>query len=83
MKERALLILSLLACIIFLATCLLAQDKYPVNRLISDRAQEGFSFWSPDGTKVAFTNARTGRMDVYVMEPDMQEIKREPKAANE
>ena len=36
--------------------------------------------WSPDGTKIAFTSARSGRMDVYVMDLDVEGIRAELKA---
>ena len=32
--------------------------------------------WSPDGTKIAFTSARTGRMDIYVMDLDLPDLRR-------
>jgi Tol biopolymer transport system component len=36
--------------------------------------------WSPDGTKIAFTSARSGKMDVYVMDLDIEGIRAELKA---
>jgi Tol biopolymer transport system component len=33
---------------------LLGQDRYPVRRLTSQPAQEGFPTWSPDGHRVAY-----------------------------
>jgi len=36
--------------------------------------------WSPDGTRIAFTSARSGKMDVYVMDLDVAGIRAELKA---
>jgi Tol biopolymer transport system component len=36
--------------------------------------------WSPDGTKIAFTSARSGKMDVYVMDLDLEDLRAELKA---
>jgi TolB protein len=38
--------------------------------------------WSPDGTKIAFTSARTGRMDIYVMSLDLIDLRSALKAIN-
>jgi Tol biopolymer transport system component len=48
---------ALLLC----ATVSVAQDRYPVRRLTTHPAQEGFPTWSPDGKRVAY--ARIGRDD--------------------
>ena len=39
--------------------------------------------WSPDGTKLAFTSARTGKMDIYVMEIDLNDLRSALQALNE
>jgi len=39
--------------------------------------------WSPDGTKIAFTSARSGKMDVYVMDLDAEGLRARVKAVNE
>jgi TolB protein len=39
--------------------------------------------WSPDGTKIAFTSARSGKMDVYVMDLDLEDLRARLKALNE
>jgi len=36
--------------------------------------------WSPDGTKIAFTSARSGKMDVYVMDLDLEGLRAELRA---
>ena len=36
--------------------------------------------WSPDGTKIAFTSARSGKMDVYVRDLDLEDLRAELKA---
>jgi TolB protein len=38
--------------------------------------------WSPDGAKIAFTSARTGKMDVYVMDLDLEDLHRALKTVN-
>jgi Tol biopolymer transport system component len=59
------------------------QDRYPVRQLSSEMHQEGFPSWSPDGTKIAFTSARSGKMDVYVMDLDVADVRARLKALNE
>ena len=39
--------------------------------------------WSPDGRKLAFTSARTGRMDIYVMDIGLEDLRLEIQALNE
>ena len=39
--------------------------------------------WSPDGARIAFTSARTGKMDIYLMDLDLADLRREIKAINE
>jgi Tol biopolymer transport system component len=60
MKSRILFVLPLVAGISLSATLLHAQDKYPVRQLTSDRAQEGFPFWSPDGKTIVYTITEMG-----------------------
>jgi TolB protein len=33
--------------------------------------------WSPDGTRIAFTSARTGKMDIYIMDLDLGDLRNE------
>ena len=33
--------------------------------------------WSPDGTRIAFSSSRTGRGDIYIMDVDVNTIKRD------
>ena len=39
--------------------------------------------WSPDGTKLSFTSARSGRMDIYVMDLDVADLRAKLKTLNE
>jgi len=39
--------------------------------------------WAPDGTKLAFTSARTGKMDIYVMDLDLVDLRKAVEAINE
>ena len=41
---------------LFIATASLhSQDKYPITRLTSDSAREGFPSWSPDGKTIVYS----------------------------
>ena len=53
-----------------------AQDRFPVRQLTFDPAQEGFATWSPDGKKLAFTSTRTGSFDIWIMDVDLEELKK-------
>jgi TolB protein len=44
-----------LVTLLFFANALYSQDKYPVTRLTSDPAREGFPSWSPDGTTIVYS----------------------------
>jgi len=52
-----------------------AQDRFPVQRLTFDPAQEGFPRWSPDGTRIAFTSTRANSFDVWVMALDLAALR--------
>lgn len=39
--------------------------------------------WSPDGTRIAFTSARTGKMDIYIMDLDLVDLRKEIKEVND
>ncbi len=60
MKRRTTPAFLLAAGIALFAPLLHAQEKYPVRQLTSDRAQEGFPFWSPDGTTIVYTITEMG-----------------------
>ena len=45
-------------------------------QLTNDPKYDDTPRWSPDGKKIAFTSSRTGRMDIYVLKPDILEIKK-------
>src|SRR6476620_12784858 len=40
------------------------------TRLTTDVGFDGYSSWSPDGTKIAFTRSNGGLGDIYVMNAD-------------
>jgi Tol biopolymer transport system component len=39
--------------------------------------------WSPDGTRIAFTSARKGKMDIYVMDLDLVDLHKKIEKVNE
>jgi Tol biopolymer transport system component len=61
MKSRILFVLPLVAGVVLSVHLLHAQDKYPVKQVTSDRAQEGFPFWSPDGKTIVYSITEMGR----------------------
>ena len=46
-----------------------ADGSNPVN-LTNNPAYDGQPAWSPDGTRIAFTSDRDGRLGIYVMNAD-------------
>lgn len=52
-------------------------------RLTTDPGYDDTPSWSPDGARIAFTSARTGKMDVYVMDLDVADLHKAVQAANE
>jgi Tol biopolymer transport system component len=48
--------LTITFILLVLASCLLAQDKYPMTQLTNEPAQQGFPSWSPDGEFIIFAN---------------------------
>jgi tricorn protease-like protein len=73
MKEFCLIIFLGLAYIWEIS----AQYMFPVRRITSEAAQEGFATWSPDGKMIAFTSTRSGSFDIWIMEVDALKIKTE------
>jgi len=54
-----------------------AQDMFECKRLTYDSAQNGFASWSPDGKSIAFTSTRSGNFDIWIMELDVEQLKKE------
>ena len=53
---RTLYGLNRIVVTLFIATASLhSQDKYPITRLTSDSAREGFPSWSPDGKTIVYS----------------------------
>lgn len=69
----------LLPLIVFtiLALSLSGQDMFPARQITFDPAQQGFATWSPDGKKIAFTSTRSGSFDIWIMDVNIEKIKRE------
>ena len=38
--------------------------------------------WSPDGKKIAFTSTRSGNFDIWIMDVDIEQLKRELQELN-
>ncbi len=51
-----------------------------MKQLTFNPAQEGFPTWSPDGKTIAFTSTRSGNFDTWVMDVDLDRVKREIRA---
>ncbi len=52
-------------------------------RLTMHPAYDDTPSWSPDGTRIAFTSARSGTMDVYVMDLDLEDLREAVAAAQQ
>jgi len=60
-----------------------AQDKFDVTRLTFDPAQEGFPIWSADGKRIAFNCTRSENFDIWIMEVDVEQVKKELQVLND
>lgn len=48
-----------------------AEDRYPVRQLTSHPAQEGFPFWSPDGSRIVYSaGAIDDTIGLWTMNPE-------------
>ena len=45
--------------------------------IVSDQAHNEGPSWSPDGKKLAFTSTRSGSFDIWLMNINQQQIKKE------
>lgn len=45
--------------------------------IVSDQAHNEGASWSPDGKKLAFTSTRSGSFDVWIMNVNVQQLKRD------
>ena len=55
----------------------MCQEKFPIKQLTFEPAQQGFPSWSPDDSKIAFTSTRTGHFDIWMVEIDIEVLKKE------
>lgn len=55
---------------------------FPARQLTFDPAQQGFATWSPDGGMIDFTNTRTGNFDIWIMDVNVNKIKKELESIN-
>ncbi len=61
----------------FLSLYVMPSDGGKSLRLAkSDGHNEGAS-WSPDGTKIAFTSTRTGNFDIWIMDVNVEKLKKD------
>ena len=67
--------------------CLGSAKAWPappeLRQLTDDRYLNGYSEWSPDGSRIVFTSTRNGAPDLYVMKVDLERIKKDLKKLNE
>jgi Tol biopolymer transport system component len=49
--------------------------------IVSEQASNGGPSWSPDGKKLAFTSTRSGSFDVWIMNVNMPQLKRDLRIA--
>lgn len=71
------LLCSSLVLATFLFSTGTGQERYPVRQLTSHPAQEGFPFWSPDGSRLVYQSAAIyDTMGLWTMAPDGSEKRR-------
>ncbi len=46
-----------------------------IQRLTDDREKDGLADWSPTGNQIVFISGRSGRGDVYLLEPDKHVVR--------
>lgn len=49
---------------------------------VTENAHNEGAIWSPDGKRIAFTSTRSGNFDIWVMEIDIEKIKKELQKIN-
>lgn len=45
--------------------------------IVSEQAHNDGPCWSPDGKKLAFTSTRTGSFDIWIMDVDLEQLKKD------
>jgi len=45
--------------------------------IVSEEAHNEGASWSPDGKKLAFTSTRTGSFDIWIMDVDLEQLKKD------
>ena len=49
--------------------------------IVTEGAHNEGASWSPDGTKIAFTSTRSGSFDIWIMDVDVKQIKKDLQTA--
>jgi Tol biopolymer transport system component len=71
-----------LAAVVFCVMGLLSQDRFPVPRLTFDPAQDSYACWYPEGKRIAFNSTRSGNFDIWMMDVDPEQLKKELQSAS-
>jgi Tol biopolymer transport system component len=54
---------------------IISSDGGEPVQITFDQGQEAEACWSPDGKKIAFSSTKSGYWNIWVMKPDIQDIK--------
>ena len=60
-----------------------AEGGSSVPLAVSPRGHNEGVSWSPDGKKIAFNSTRTGSFDIWIMDVDIEQVKKKLRALNE
>jgi len=56
---------------------------FNARQLTFDSAQQGFPTWAPDGNRIAFSRGSFGNSDIWIMDIDIAQVKKELQVFNE
>ncbi len=59
-----------------------AEGGKSIPLAVSPKAHNEGAAWSPDGKNIAFNSTRSGYFDVWIMDVDVEQLKKELKELN-